>query len=64
VGDRYMDIQTAANAGVQGILVLTGYGLGEYEHFHEHSQPQPVHVAASLLDAVDFILAHHIKGER
>jgi D-glycero-D-manno-heptose 1,7-bisphosphate phosphatase len=57
VGDRYMDIKTAANAGVQGILVLTGYGRGEYEQFHEQSRPQPVHVASGLLDAVDFILA-------
>ena len=32
VGDRYSDIQTAANAGVKGILVLTGYGRGEYEY--------------------------------
>jgi D-glycero-D-manno-heptose 1,7-bisphosphate phosphatase len=61
VGDRYMDIQTAANAGVRGILVLTGYGRGEYEHFHEQSRPQPVHVAANLLEAVDFILAQQIK---
>ena len=30
VGDRYKDIETAANAGVKGILVLTGYGRGEY----------------------------------
>jgi D-glycero-D-manno-heptose 1,7-bisphosphate phosphatase len=58
VGDRFMDIQTAANAGVQGILVLTGYGLGEYEHLQPHSRAKPVHVADNLLDAVDFILAH------
>ncbi len=32
VGDRYSDIQTAANAGAKGILVLTGYGRGEYEY--------------------------------
>jgi len=57
VGDRYVDIQTAINAGVQGILVLTGYGLGEYEHFHAHTQSKPVHVAPNLLDAVDFIVA-------
>jgi D-glycero-D-manno-heptose 1,7-bisphosphate phosphatase len=56
-GDRYKDIDTAANAGVAGILVLTGYGLGEYKHFHEQSPTKPVHVAANLLDAVDFILA-------
>jgi D-glycero-D-manno-heptose 1,7-bisphosphate phosphatase len=62
VGDRYMDIKTAANAGVQGILVLTGYGRGEYEQFHVQSQPRPVHVAATLLDAVDFILAQIGRG--
>ena len=32
VGDRYKDMETAANAGVKGILVLTGYGRGEYEY--------------------------------
>jgi D-glycero-D-manno-heptose 1,7-bisphosphate phosphatase len=63
VGDRYVDVQTAANAGVQGILVLTGYGLGEYEHFHAQKQPQPVHVARDLTDTVDFILAQHPKEE-
>jgi D-glycero-D-manno-heptose 1,7-bisphosphate phosphatase len=56
VGDRYLDIQTAVNAGAQGILVLTGYGLGEYENVRAHSRAQPAHVAAHLLDAVDFLL--------
>ena len=64
VGDRYVDIQTAANAGARGILVLTGYGLGEYEQFQAQKQPRPVHVARNLLDAVDFILAPHPKEER
>jgi len=56
IGDRYQDIETAANAGVQGILVLTGYGLGEYEHFHSQQQPKPVYVARNLLKAADFLL--------
>ncbi len=56
VGDRYKDIETAAQAGVQGILVLTGYGLGEYEHFHHASPAPPVHVAQNLLDAAKFII--------
>jgi D-glycero-D-manno-heptose 1,7-bisphosphate phosphatase len=60
VGDRYMDIQTAANAGAQGILVLTGYGLGEYEHNQVKSPAQPAHVADNLLDAVEFILAQRL----
>jgi D-glycero-D-manno-heptose 1,7-bisphosphate phosphatase len=56
VGDRYKDMETAANAGAKGILVLTGYGLGEFEHFHESAPARPVHVAANLLEAAEFII--------
>jgi D-glycero-D-manno-heptose 1,7-bisphosphate phosphatase len=56
VGDRYKDIETAANAGVKGILVLTGYGLGEYEYLRAASKIQPVNVAPDLLEAVEWIL--------
>jgi D-glycero-D-manno-heptose 1,7-bisphosphate phosphatase len=57
VGDRYKDIETAANAGAKGILVLTGYGRGEYEYLR-HTQPvQPVQVAPDLEAAVEWILA-------
>ena len=57
VGDRYSDIQTAANAGVKGILVLTGYGRGEYEYVRPVQKVQPVHVAPDLEEAVEWILA-------
>jgi D-glycero-D-manno-heptose 1,7-bisphosphate phosphatase len=57
VGDRYSDIQTAANAGAKGILVLTGYGRGEYEYVRPTQPVQPVHVAADLEKAVEWILA-------
>jgi D-glycero-D-manno-heptose 1,7-bisphosphate phosphatase len=56
VGDRYKDIQTAANAGVKGILVLTGYGRGEYDYLRAGQRVQPVHVAPDLLEAVEWIL--------
>jgi D-glycero-D-manno-heptose 1,7-bisphosphate phosphatase len=56
VGDRYRDVQTAANAGVKGILILTGYGLGEYEYLRTTSTVQPVHVAPDLEEAVEWIL--------
>jgi len=56
VGDRYNDLQTGANAGVQGILVLTGYGRGEYELFGPTWQHNPVYVAADLLDAAEWII--------
>jgi D-glycero-D-manno-heptose 1,7-bisphosphate phosphatase len=57
VGDRYKDIETAANAGARGILVLTGYGRGEYEYLRAEQRAHPVHVASDLLEAVEWILA-------
>ena len=57
VGDRYIDIQTAANAGAKGILVLTGYGRGEYQYLRDAQPVQPVRVAADLMEAVEGILA-------
>ncbi|MBM4300432.1 MAG: HAD family hydrolase [Deltaproteobacteria bacterium] len=56
VGDRYKDIQTAANAGAKGILVLTGYGQGEYDYLRAAQSVQPVHVAPDLPEAVEWIL--------
>ncbi len=63
VGDRYMDIQTAINGGVQGILVLTGYGRGEFEHQSGSWPVPPVYIADDLLDAAEWIIAE-IKGRR
>jgi D-glycero-D-manno-heptose 1,7-bisphosphate phosphatase len=57
VGDRYLDIQTAVNGGVKGLLVLTGYGLGEFTHFHASCPAKPVIVAANLLEAAAFIVS-------
>ena len=56
VGDRYKDMETAANAGVKGILVLTGYGRGEYDYLRAAARVQPVHVAPDLREAVEWIL--------
>ncbi len=57
VGDRYQDLETAANAGVKGILVLTGYGRGEYESLTGSGRrSQPVYVAQDLADAAAWIL--------
>jgi D-glycero-D-manno-heptose 1,7-bisphosphate phosphatase len=63
VGDRYRDVETATNAGVQGILVLTGYGRGEYEYLRAAQKKQPVHVAPDLFEAVEWILQKHRRGQ-
>lgn len=56
VGDRMDDLETAAHAGVKGILVLTGYGQGEYQYLAPTQKVQPVYVAADVLEAADWIL--------
>jgi|UniRef100_A0A7C5AN49 D-glycero-D-manno-heptose 1,7-bisphosphate phosphatase len=56
VGDRYLDIQTAINAGVRGVLVLTGYGRGEYEHRSGTWPVPPAYIAEDLWDAAQWII--------
>ena len=62
VGDRYQDLETAANAGVKGILVLTGYGREEYESLRDKAKVAPVYVAQDLADAAAWILKDLQKG--
>jgi D-glycero-D-manno-heptose 1,7-bisphosphate phosphatase len=46
VGDRWLDVRTAQNAGARGILVRTGYGA------HESRHPEPGVSAAVVVDHV------------
>jgi D-glycero-D-manno-heptose 1,7-bisphosphate phosphatase len=56
VGDRFADVALGHAAGGRSIMVLSGYGRGEYEfHRHEWAQ-QPDLVADDLQAAVDMIL--------
>lgn len=48
IGDKKIDVETGANAGIRSALVLTGYGS---KHRHE-LETQPAIVAENLLDAV------------
>ena len=57
VGDTPSDLAAAQAAGARGVLVLTGYGLGEWEYRREHFAVEPHHVAGDLLDAVEWVLA-------
>src|SRR5712692_4115271 len=43
--------------GARAVLVLTGYGQGEWEYRREHFSVASDHVAADLLDAVDWVIA-------
>jgi len=56
IGDRYSDVQLAHRVGARGILVLTGYGRGEYEYQRNEWEREPDHIAEDLLAAVRWIL--------
>jgi D-glycero-D-manno-heptose 1,7-bisphosphate phosphatase len=56
VGDMCTDIELAHRAGLTGVLVKTGYGLGEIEYILPQKTAQPAHIAEDLLDAVRWIL--------
>jgi D-glycero-D-manno-heptose 1,7-bisphosphate phosphatase len=57
VGDSMRDVEAGRRFGATTILVLTGYGRGEYEHRRAGWSAAPDHVAEDLLDAVEWILA-------
>jgi D-glycero-D-manno-heptose 1,7-bisphosphate phosphatase len=57
VGDKPSDLVPGRAVGAAAVLVLTGYGLGEWEFRRAGFEVQPDHVAADLLDAVDWVLA-------
>ncbi|MBZ5642027.1 MAG: HAD family hydrolase [Acidobacteriia bacterium] len=56
IGDRYADVEMAHRAGGRGILVMTGYGKGEYELHREQWPMQPDSLADNLRDAVRLIV--------
>ena len=56
VGDKASDLEVAPRVGARGVLVLTGYGLGEWEYRRESFPVVPDHVASDLLDAVEWAL--------
>lgn len=55
VSDRYDDIAMAQAAGCTGILVLSGYGRGEYEWNRRKWTREPDTVVEDLKEAVDLI---------
>ena len=57
VGDKPSDVEAGQAAGGAGVLVLTGYGRGEYEYLRHAWTVKPDHIAEDLLDAVEWVLA-------
>ncbi len=64
VGDRWSDLKAAAACQATGVLVLTGYGRGDYQFIGPSQEIQPKFVADDLLMAVDWIIdtLSHDKG--
>ncbi len=56
VGDRGVDVELSDRIGAKGILVLTGYGKGEWQYARPRWKARPAHVAADLYEAVQWIL--------
>ena len=56
VGDKASDLEVAPPVKARGVLVLTGYGRGEWEYQPEKFLVRPDHVARDLLDAVEWAL--------
>ena len=61
VGDSYRDMRLGFNIGAQTILVMTGYGLGEFEYHRKQWPRQPHFMAENLLEAATKIL-EDMKG--
>jgi D-glycero-D-manno-heptose 1,7-bisphosphate phosphatase len=56
VGDKPSDLEVAPLVGARAVLVLTGYGQGEWEYRRATFKVEPHHVAGDLLDAVEWYL--------
>jgi D-glycero-D-manno-heptose 1,7-bisphosphate phosphatase len=56
VGDKPSDLVAAGAVGARAVLVLTGYGLGEWEYRRDTFSLKPDHVAQDLLDAVEWVI--------
>lgn len=56
IGDKGLDVQSAARAGARGILVRTGYGE-DVARAHDGRVPDASFVAADLMAAVAWLLS-------
>jgi len=56
IGDRHLDIELAHRLDLSGIMVKTGYGMGEIEYIFPKKPVRPTHIAQDLFHAVSWIV--------
>ncbi len=56
IGDRCSDIELADRSDLKGLMVKTGYGLGDIEYVLPNTSFEPVYIAKDLLYAVRWII--------
>jgi D-glycero-D-manno-heptose 1,7-bisphosphate phosphatase len=61
VGDRYKDIEFAQQNRIKSIMVLTGYGLGEYSYQKNQWKTEPDFVCDNLLKAAGIICQNELS---
>ncbi len=65
IGDRWSDLKCAAACNATPVLVLTGYGRGDYRYIGPRETVVPTHVAEDLYDAVLWVIAQlQADGEK
>jgi D-glycero-D-manno-heptose 1,7-bisphosphate phosphatase len=57
VGDKYTDVELGQRIGIKGVMVMTGYGIGEYQYQRQNWPQMPDKIAENLLTAVDWIIS-------
>jgi D-glycero-D-manno-heptose 1,7-bisphosphate phosphatase len=62
VGDKWIDVELARNAGARGILVRTGYGAGV--EALKPSDLEPAGIVDTLADAAELIVAAAHEASR
>ncbi|MBD3224507.1 MAG: HAD-IIIA family hydrolase [Caldithrix sp.] len=53
IGDRYKDIEFAHRAGLKAIMVLSGYGIGEYTYQRFNWKEQPDLICENINEAAE-----------
>lgn len=56
VGDKISDSEFGHRLGIRTVMVMTGYGRGEYEYQRQDWKDQPDYLAEDLLDAAQWII--------